>query len=281
MTGAQGALGESLVARLSLIPDTVVLGTTRHPERVVSGTILCDLQKKISINEVLSNFKPTCIFHLAASFSHDIETCLDLNVQVPLEILRCVQRLSETCRVVLIGSAAEYGLVKPEENPVTESYPLRPISAYGFSKASQSHLVGLFHSMGVDVVCARIFNLWGARMSERLFIGRIQRQVEEIQSGIRTSIEIGPLDAYRDYISVEEACSLLHKIATHGASGNIYNVATGEPVQMRVLLERILVEQGISMECVIEERNLSNRPGVDVPMIYADMSKTRQLLSNI
>jgi GDP-4-dehydro-6-deoxy-D-mannose reductase len=281
VTGAQGALGEALLARLSLLPDTTVLGTTRRPERVVSGVILCDLQKKSSINEVLSNFNPTCIFHLAASFSQDIDTCLNLNVQVPLEILCCVQRLPEPCRVVLIGSAAEYGLVKPEDNPVMETCPLQPISAYGFSKASQSHLVSLFHSMGVDVVCARIFNLWGARMSERLFIGRIQKQIEEFQSGVRTSIEIGPLDAYRDYISVEETCSLLHKIATLGASGEIYNVATGEPVQMRVLLEKILDEQGISMECVFEERNLSNRPGVDVPMIYADMSKTRQLLSNI
>lgn len=263
--------------RLRVTPDVVTLGTTRQLVDARTDVVSCDLQDKTALKRLIDNFRPTCIFHLAASFASDVETCMALNVHVPLHILHIVEESKSACRVVLIGSAAEYGLVSPEENPVSESQPLRPVSAYGYTKVCQSHLLSLFAGRGVDVVCARIFNLWGADMSERLFVGYVQAQIREILAGNRSTLEIGSLEAYRDYISVADASTWLLRIARHGLRSQAYNVGSGKPIQMRTLLENILRMHGLETSCVKEASNHSNRAGHDVPIIFANMSKSLQL----
>jgi len=153
---------------------------------------------------IIQSFQPDYIYNLAASFSTDIDRCLSVNFQASLEILKSIKKLNISTRVVLIGSAAEYGVIKLEDNPIKESHPLVPVSAYGFSKACQSNLIGFFSAHGVNVVEARIFNLLGKSMSEHLFIGRIQSQISEILTNKRKFLEIGSLEAYRDYISIEK-----------------------------------------------------------------------------
>ncbi len=277
ITGARGALGQSLINRLQELPTVTILGTSRNTSDSEKNFVFCDLLDETAIKSLVNDFKPTCIFHLAANFSNDIDKCLALNVQVPLRILQALEQSKSRCRVVLIGSAAEYGLVKPEENPITELQPLRPVSPYGYSKSCQSQLISLFQAQGVDVVGARIFNLWGAEMSDRLFVGRVQAQISEIVAGTRSHLEIGTLDAYRDYISVAEASEWLLRIAHHGLGGEIYHVASAEPIQMRVLLEKMLQQHGLDMSCILESSEHSNRSGYDVPIIFADMSKSIRL----
>lgn len=278
ITGSSGALGKSLMDRLRDMPAVATLGTTRALlTESRADTVACNLNDENDLKQLIDRYKPTCIFHLAASFSDDVEICLTLNVQVPLRILRIVEQSRSNCRVVLIGSAAEYGLINPDENPVSEMQPLRPVSAYGYSKACQSHLLSLFSTRGVDVVCARVFNLWGAEMSDRLFVGRIQTQIREILGGKRSTLEIGSLDAYRDYISVTDACNLLLRIARYGLSGQTYHVGSGEPIQMRSLLEKMLNQYGLGMSCVNDAKRFSNRSGYDVPIIFANMAKSLQL----
>ncbi len=68
-------------------------------------------------------------------------------------------------------------------------------------------------------------------------------------------------------------------IARYGKAGQVYNVASGEPVLMRDLLARILSAHGLDMSIVREAESLSNRTGYDVPVIYADMTRTNQLMS--
>lgn len=277
ITGARGALGQSLINRMQKISSATILGTTRKNSYSDKDFVFCDLLNETATKSLVSDFKPTCIFHLAANFSNEIDKCMALNVQVPLQILQTLEKSKSPCRVVLIGSAAEYGLVNHEDNPVTERQPLRPVSPYGYSKSCQSHLISLFHALGVDVVGARIFNLCGAEMSDRLFVGRVQVQIREILAGTRSKLEIGNLDAYRDYLSVADASEWLLRIAQHGLSGEIYHVASAEPIQMRELLGKMLQQNGLDMSYVLESDQHSNRSGHDVPIIFADMSKSIRL----
>jgi len=87
------------------------------------------------------------------------------------------------------------------------------------------------------------------------------------------------LSAFRDYIAIEEACDLLITIGEKGESGQIYHVASGAPILMRDLLSNFLLRNNLSMNDVLEDLNYSNRQGFDVPIIYADMEKTNNLLA--
>ncbi len=276
VTGANGALGRVMTAQMANEGYRVFAA-----DRVVHGKDdieldVCD-QKKVA--GVIADTKPDLLVHLAAAFTDDFEAAYALNVEATRNILNQVKAETRPIRVVLIGSAAEYGFIRSEDNPIREDHLLTPLSIYGLTKAWQSQLAGFFASQGVDVIVARIFNLEGPDLSERLFVGRVQKQIREIQAGQRQNIEVGPLSAIRDYISLKDATRQLIAIAKHGQSGQIYHVASGNPVVMRDLLARTLARYGLNMSIVREAAVLSNRTGYDVPEIYADISRTKQLLS--
>lgn len=274
ITGATGALGQALMKRLVANPsDLVVFAPGRSDD---CDTL--DLRRHDQIVRTIECTRPDLIMHLAATFSSDFDEAYAINVNATQHMLKAVEDLGLSTRVVLIGSAAEYGLVSAEENPIGEDRVLRPVSIYGMTKAWQTELAYVYASRGVDVVVARLFNLIGPGLSERLFIGRLHKQIEELRRGERERIEVGSLSAVRDYISTDDAITQLLAIADYGEVGEVYHIASGEPVMMRELLARELAAHGLHESTVVEGTDLSNRRGYDVPAIYAEISKTAALL---
>jgi GDP-4-dehydro-6-deoxy-D-mannose reductase len=273
VTGASGALGRAVCARLGEDGQRVITAG-----RSAGNEVRLDLSRPEEIQAVLASSRPDVILHLAASFSGDYAQAVALNVEASRQLLEAVAQAGPAVRVVLIGSAAEYGVVEPEENPIGEERVLKPVSVYGMSKAWQTQLAYLYAARGVDVVVARVFNLSGPGMSERLFTGRLQQQIEAVLAGRQQRIELGPLGATRDYLSTGDAAAQLLAIAALAPAGSVHNVASGKPVTMRELMERTLAEHGLDPAIVDEAPALSNRSGYDVPVIYADIVKTRALM---
>jgi len=272
--GASGALGRAVLSRLvASCSDIVVFASSKKV-----GKNPIDLRFRDQIVNTIERTKPDLIMNLAATFSNDFEEAYAINVNATRHILEVVDEMAISTRVLLIGSAAEYGLVSAEENPITEDKVLRPVSTYGMTKAWQTEVAYLQASRGVNVVIARIFNLVGLGLSERLFIGRLHKQIEELRHGERSAIELGPLSAIRDYISMDDAITQLLTIANYGEAGEIYHVASGQPISMRELLSRELANHALDDSIVLESSSLTNRSGYDVPSIYADISKTAALL---
>ena len=275
ITGATGALGRVLAARLRENSSEVVVFT---PGRANANDPL-DLLDRDQIRRAIDRACPDLIFHLAATLSTDFDVAYSVNVTVARHLLEEIEACDRRVRVVLVGSAAEYGAVTPDENPIREDHVLRPVSVYGITKAWQTELAYLQASRGTDVVVARIFNLMGPYISPYLFAGRLYKQFDELRSGSRSKIEVGPLSAIRDYVSIDEAVSQLCAISKLGEAGRVYHVASGQPVAMRELISRELIAQGLQNTIVVERATFSNRSGYDVPAIYADTTQTTALLN--
>ncbi len=276
ITGAGGALGRVLVARLTDAPDWQVVATGRSPAK--PGLEQLDVKCHDSVVRAITTTQPDVIFHLAASFSLDFDEAYDGNVCGTRTLLEALAATSSRARVLLMGSAAEYGLVRPEDNPITEGQALRPMTVYGLTKAWQTQL-GLLHaSRGAHVVVARLFNLRANGLSERLFAGRVERQIAEVLAGARSTIEVGSLDSVRDYVSAADAAEQILAIATRGTPGHVYHVGSGSPVRMRELLSAMLAEHGLGMDLVTDRSPSSSHQGYDVPIAFADMTKTRHLV---
>jgi GDP-4-dehydro-6-deoxy-D-mannose reductase len=271
LTGGDGALGKQVAESFRSRGYDVVCGSRR------SGCVL-DVTNTANVSAVIHLIKPTVIVHLAATFVNDYEIAYSTNVVGAKNILSAVEQSGQPIRVVLAGSAAEYGLVTPEENPVREDRILRPVSVYGLTKSWQTNYGLMCSYQGMDVVIARIFNLDGEGLSNRLFVGRINEQVRDVESGLRRRIEVGSLSAIRDYISMKDAALQLLAISERGQSGQIYHVASGIPIKMRDFLKERLGKAGLDFNIVDEAPALSVRSGYDVPVIYADISRTVALL---
>jgi GDP-4-dehydro-6-deoxy-D-mannose reductase len=264
------------VDRLTAAPDWEVVATSRASAK--PGFAQLDASCRESVAQTIAATQPDVIFHLAASFSQDFDEAYIGNVCGSRNLLEALAGTASTARLLLIGSAAEYGHVRPEDNPIMESQALRPMTAYGLTKAWQTQL-GLLHaSQGANVVVARLFNLRADGMSERLFVGRVERKIAELLAGTRASIEVGSLDAVRDYVPAADAVEQILAIAVCGLAGNVYHVGSGSPTRMRDLLAAMLAEHGLSMAVVIERDASSSHQGYDVPIAYADMTETRHLM---
>ena len=274
ITGVTGALGQALMARLEANPSDLVVFAPRRSDDCDP----LDLRRHDQIERTVERTRPDLIMHLAATFSNDFDEAYAVNVNATRHLLKAIEDSGLSTRLVLIGSAAEYGLVPVEDNPIVEDHVLHPVSIYGMTKAWQTELAYVHAIRGLNVIMARVFNLIGPGLSERLFIGRLHKQIDELRRGERERIEVGPLSAIRDYISIDDAITQLLAIADYGEPGEVYHVASGQPVVMRELLARELAAHGLQDSVIVEGSELSNRRGYDVPLIYADINKTAALL---
>jgi nucleoside-diphosphate-sugar epimerase len=276
VTGAAGFVGRALLARLATRAAWEVHALDRNSRGDVNQHI-CDMREAGRVSRVVRAVAPDCIYHLAGAFAETPTAHFADNVEISRNLLEAVRLSNSRSRVLLIGSAAEYGDVRRDANPLREDLPLRPASGYGRAKACQTRLMDHYRRRhDLDIVMARLFNLFGAGASRQLFVGHVEQQIEQLRRGLIGEIVVGNLDAIRDYLPVDKAAAYLECIMERGARGEVYNVGSGEPVSMRDLLERILTCHGIAWDKVrIESR--AARGNSNVPCVYADISKLRAL----
>ena len=155
-------------------------------------------------------------------------------------LLASVAERAPAARVVVTGSAAEYGVVDAESNPVREDYPACPHTVYGVTKLLQTEL-SLFYGrrFGVDVVVARVFNLLGPGCIGTAV--RRQRRAADPSSDRRLAGWSHRREPRRSQgLPQTGGCGRRahHVDALRGEAGEIYNVGSGVPVRVCVMSSR-------------------------------------------
>ena len=276
VTGASGALAAAIIKRLKLQGDHVI---TSSRSKGSDCNITCDVRYKKQILNMLHSSDLDVIVHLAATFSDDFNEAYKVNVLPAQYMLEFLKNSKKKTRIVLIGSASEYGIVHSEENPISEDHILAPVTPYAISKAWQTQLMGMYAIAGVDAVCARIFNLYGEGIKNKLFAGYLQNQILEVLAGKQSKIIVSNLSSIRDYISTTEAAEQIASIINYGKTQNIYHVASGMPITMRDFAFKQLLLNGLDRNILEERKLFVNSGGIEVSIIFADMKKTEKLMS--
>src|ERR1044072_2996605 len=197
VTGVTGFAGSHLVDYLLSRGDCEIYGILRWRSRTENIehvrdriTLLeCDLRDASSTRDTLEKVRPEYVFHLAAqsfvptSWSAPTES-LTTNILGQLNIFEAVRRAGAQCRIQLACSSEEYGMVYPDEGPIHESNPLRPLSPYAVSKVAQD-LLGYQYWMWwkVDSVRTRGFNHEGPRRGPGVVASDFAKQIADIEKG--------------------------------------------------------------------------------------------------
>ena len=279
VTGASGGFGKVLFPLLRAYYNEPVVCTGRS--RLDRGDYFtCDLTNVRAVDDLLKDIRPRLIFHLAGSFSGQFETDFQVNTLGVKFIFDSILAEGLETRVLVFGSAAEYGAIEVSDNPIPETLPCRPVSVYGLTKAFQTDMAKYYaRTKGIDVVVARVFNIAAPGLSQRLFYGRAEAMISAYQKGEITQLEFGNLDNARDYIEIDKAADQLLAIAERGTSGEIYNVGSGIPKKIRSILKDLLKEKGVPEDAVAESiPEIIRGKGFDVQIIYADISKVSKLM---
>lgn len=278
ITGASGFSAHYL-AKLIASDSKCELYLTDRVSNGIEDILNCDLIQKESVEVLIDKIRPERIYHLAGSFTNNYDIDYPANVLSTKNILDALLKLAVPCRVLLVGSSAEYGFINAGDNPVNENQPLRPCRIHGLTKVYQTYLMNFYcRIFQMDLVMARTFNLCGdgKRISRLTFIGKLCEQIEKFKRGEIPKIVVGNLEAKRDYIDVREAVKYYQKIMEYGKVNEVYNVGSGTCVKMRDLLVIILKESGLDIK-VVEDIIPSLPDKTDIPEICADLRKIKKL----
>lgn len=279
VTGCNGFVGRSLVQRLTGAGYEVWGVDRSDADADFKGARLLrgDLTDEAFVASVVDESAPSCIVHLAAqssvskSFEEPVASLRD-GTKPALHILEHLRRSGAGTRVLLVGSADEYGSVSPAQIPVREDVPVNPESPYALAKAIQNYYGRMYAKLyRVDAMMTRSFNHTGPGQRDAFVLSSFAKQVAEIKRGLREAeIEVGNLDVRRDFLDVRDVCDAYVVLLKKGRMGETYNVCSGQSYRVGDLLRELCSLANVHVAIRVDVARL--RP-VDTPELRGDPSK--------
>lgn len=215
------------------------------------------------------------VFHLAANADvplsiknphYDFKN----NVLGGYNILRgCLN--SNVQKVLFASSAAVYG--EPEYVPIDEKHKTNPISPYGAAKLSIERLgITYYKSFGLPFTAIRIFNNYGIRQPRYVMYDLIKK----LYKNNKYLEVLGTGEQVRDYCYVKDGARCFVLAAENEkSSGEVFNLAGGNPIKIKELVELIIKTLGLKNVTV---KYTGQSWKGDIIRLIADTKKTKDYL---
>jgi GDP-4-dehydro-6-deoxy-D-mannose reductase len=270
VTGASGFVGPYLVEHLRERGDEVT-AIDRHGDRPV------DVTDPQALDHVMQEVAPQAVYHLAA-LSHVAESwesageAFRVNAEGTLHVLGAARRAGAQ-RVLVVGSAEEYGLARDVDMPLGEDASLRPVTPYGVAKVAADYLaLQAFLGTGLPTLRARPFNHTGPGQSARFLIPALARRVAEAEHSGASEVRVGSLQPVRDITDVRDVVRAYRLLVERGEPGEAYNVCSGRGVAVEEIARKLLELADRPMELAVDPDLVR---AVDLPVLVGDASKVR------
>jgi nucleoside-diphosphate-sugar epimerase len=282
LTGGNGFVGRWLWRRLQDDGVEVAMLGRSMPEGV-AGFRIGSAQDSAGIRRAVLKFNPDYVFHLAGTTgAGSLEELTEVNIGYCARIIDALDAagLSGRTRLLVIGSAAEYGVVESAALPVHEDSFPHPASLYGSTKLAQTELALRWAAGGGRfVTVARPFTIVGPGMPQHLAVGSFIDQLLAIRRNDAPAVlDVGNLSTCRDFLDVRDAADLLWRlIRCDAAAGQVVNLCSGWPVAIREILDYAIDLINIPVK-IRESADRFRR--TDMSMHYGDNSRLRALLGS-
>ncbi len=242
VTGAGGFLGRHLCKGLRASgADIFAIGRSSSAARgYVDHFIEADVAPNCAkLAEILIRYRPDALYHLAgcsaASSLHDF---YETNLFYAARLLQACRGLANAPKIVIAGSAAEYGRPLATDRLMNERDMAQPLDAYGETKLAQT--VHAMRQSDLPVIVARIFNPIGEGLPAGRAAGRFIERAKALKPLGGGVIETGPLDGVRDIADATEvSAALIDLMVKDLPTGEIYNVCTGKGTRMRDIADAL------------------------------------------
>lgn len=284
ITGANGFVAShvlTLLAALDPAPSAILgidCGQIKPPIGMETR-VQIDITDRAALRSWLETFRPTAVLHLAGvAQGTNLEAYFQGNIWSAQNLFATCADLDTKPRLVLVGSAAQYGVPLIEDVPLQEDHPLTGMSPYGLSKTFQERWgTHYFAAHQLPLVFTRPFNLLGPGQSPSLVPAGFMAQIKDYLDGRTTVVRVGNLMHYRDFVDVRDFAGALWGLLTAGddVNGQVFNVASGQATSIQFLLNACIELAGQSIPVETAEDRL--RP-LDVSRITGDASKIRQAI---
>jgi len=171
-------------------------------------------------------------------------------------------------RFVQIGSSDEYGNASAPQN---EKMREQPISPYSLAKVASTHFLQMLHrTENFPAVILRLFLTYGPGQDAGRFLPQI------ICSCLNNdTFPVSAGTQLRDFCYIDDTVSaIFHALEKQEVNGEVLNVASGEPVKIRDMIEKVCTLTGSGKP---QYGKVSYRPGENMAL-YANISKEKKIL---
>ncbi len=192
---------------------------------------------------------PSFVVHLAA-ITH-IPTSFDnpqltwqTNVMGSLNLFEAVHRHAPHAFTLFASSSEVYGASFKHGLSLDEDAPCQPLNPYAASKLAAETAFHYYLQRSLRGVIARPFNHLGPGQSTDFAASSFARQIAQIEAGQQPPIlKVGNLEAYRDYLDVEDVCNAYTKLLRLNEQDDYapcINICSGTPRKIQEILGILL-----------------------------------------
>ena len=247
----------------------------RNPERFRDPLasvdyVFSDFRDRMTVIEALSGVD--AVVHLVSTTfpgTADLDPVIDVqdNLVGTLTLLETMESMGIHRLLFLSSGGTVYGV--PDQTPIPEWHPLRPVNSYGIVKASIEHYIAMYaRTRELRPLVVRASNPYGPRQGHSGVQGVVSTFLNRIVSG--QALEIwGDGSVVRDYLHVRDLADFCARALGSDVTGT-FNVGSGCGTSLRDIIARIEAATGARAEVQFRPA----RP-VDIPCSILDVSHAR------
>jgi GDPmannose 4,6-dehydratase len=245
-------------------------------------TFYGDLTDPFSISKIISNVQPDHIYHLGAMshvrISSDIPYyTLQTTAVGTLNVLEATREHCPWAKIYNAASSEMFGNNVEPDGSQNELTRMDPVSPYGCAKLLSYNLArhyrrayGMFISNGI------LFNHESRFRTSNFVTAKITKTAAEIYLGLKKKLELGNLDACRDFGHsadyVRAMCMMLD-----WTTPDDFVIATGEPHSIREICEYVFAKLNLNYLDYVTINPKFFRPE-ELDYLCGDASKARKIL---
>ena len=212
-----------------------------------------DMTDSACLMRIISDVRPKEVYNLAAqsdvhiSFSMG-EYTADVDAVGVFRLLEAIRQcgLCEQVRFYQASTSEMFG--NASESPQSEKTRFHPRSPYGAAKIYAYWITVNFREAYKMFACSGIlFNHESPRRGENFVTRKISRSVAKIAAGLQDVIELGNLDAGRDWGHAEDYVRAMWLMLQHSKPDD-YVVASGQSHTVRQFVEAAFKNIGVTLK---------------------------------
>jgi nucleoside-diphosphate-sugar epimerase len=277
VTGGTGFIGHALVneAVKRGYATTILSLNEVSSDRQIKGVryLFADMTSKTELARALGNNEFGYIVNLGGYIDHSKylsggRAMIDVHYAGVLNLLECLN-WPAIRSFVQVGSSDEYGnLPAPQLEEMCE----QPISSYSVGKVAATRTLQMLHRVeNFPAVILRLFLVYGQGQDQKRFLPQIIKGCLNDEA-IPTSLG----DQLRDFCFIDDIVEgIFLALKSPGAQGEIINLASGQPVSIRTVIQTVRETIGQGQP---QFGAVAYRPGENMAL-YADINKAADLLA--
>jgi GDPmannose 4,6-dehydratase len=240
-----------------------------------------DLLDQSSIERILDKIQPDEVYNIAAQshvrISYDIpQFTAQTNALGVLNVLEAYRRSCPWARFYQASSSEMFGSSVDEDGYQRETTRMTPVSPYGCTKVFGYNIVRNYrNAYNLHASNGILFNHESPRRGSNFVTNKVVKTAVQIKLGLAKELELGNLDAYRDWGHSKDYVRAMHLILQQDEPGD-WVVATGETRSVRDMCKYVFETLGLDYQEYVVQNLKFLRPE-ELPYLKGDSSRIRAL----